>query len=59
MGLLLSKKQAQNPRYLRVACEVLRQAASYESLTDMIRALPTTTELLCGYILSRLDKEHG
>lgn len=56
---LTTKRGAQNPLYLRLACEDLRQAANFEGLGQHIRQLPSDVTELFGAVLRRLELDVG
>lgn len=59
MKLLLSKKEANNPLYLYLACEELRMFGVFEEVTTRIRSMSPTIGGLLQEILTRLEGEHG
>ena len=59
MKLLLSKKEANNPLYLYLACEELRMFGVFEEVTTRIRNMSPTIAGLLQEILIRLEGEHG
>ena len=59
MKLLLSKKEANNPLYLYLACEELRMFGVFEEVTTRIRNMSPTIGGLLQEILARLEGEHG
>ena len=59
MKLLLSKKEANNPLYLYLACEELRMFGVFEEVTTRIRNMSPTIAGLLQEILVRLEREHG
>jgi len=59
MKLLLSKKEANNPLYLYLACEELRVFGVFEEVTTRIRNMSPTIAGLLQEILVRLEGEHG
>lgn len=59
MILLLSKRGAESPLYLKLACEELRMFGVYEKLNDFLRKLSHTTPQLTEFILQRIQLEYG
>ena len=59
MKLLLSKKEANNPLYLYLACEELRMFGVFEEVTARIKNMSPTIDGLLQEILVRLEGEHG
>ena len=59
MKLLLTKKEANNPLYLHLACEELRVFGVYEEVTFFLKKLPTTLSNLLQEVLIRLETEHS
>lgn len=58
LALLVGKREAAYPLYLTVACEELRVAASFEGLTDTLRAMPPGVAGLFEQTLRRLEADH-
>ena len=58
MKLLLTKKEANNPLYLHLACEELRFFGVFEEVTHYLKKIPTTISNLLQDILQRLEQEH-
>ncbi len=59
MKLLLTKKEANNPLFLHLACEELRVFGVYEEVTVFLKKLPTTISNLLQETLNRLETEHS
>ncbi|XP_055874450.1 telomerase protein component 1-like isoform X1 [Biomphalaria glabrata] len=59
MKLLMLKKDAHNPLYLKLACEELRVFGVFERISDKLKSLPQTTAQMLQEILSRLEQDHG
>ena len=59
MSRLLQKQHASNPLYLRLACEELRIAFSFASLTQRLDALPDAIGSLFDTTLARLEDDHS
>eukprot|EP00045_Choanoeca_perplexa_P017454 m.253773 g.253773 ORF g.253773 m.253773 type:complete len:2624 (-) comp17544_c0_seq1:33-7904(-) len=55
MAMLLKKKDASSPVYLRAACEELRLAGRYENLNQILQSLPGTFSALFEGVLDRLQ----
>ena len=58
MKLLLSKKDANNPLYLHLACEELRVFGIFEQVTSFLKKMPPALSNLLQEILTRLEMEH-
>uniref|UniRef100_A0A4X2LP80 Telomerase associated protein 1 n=1 Tax=Vombatus ursinus TaxID=29139 RepID=A0A4X2LP80_VOMUR len=59
MRLLLAKRGAALPLYLRLATDHLRLFTLYEQMSEQLRTLPATVPLLLQHMLSVLEQEHG
>eukprot|EP00111_Clytia_hemisphaerica_P016572 TCONS_00049092-protein len=59
MRLLLSKKGAESPLYLKLACEEIRLFGIYEKVSEYLKALAQTTPQLIEFVLNRIEKEYG
>ena len=59
LKLLLTKKEANNPLYLHLACEELRVFGVFEEVTAFLKKMPTTIPILLQEILTRMETEHG
>ncbi|XP_013407026.1 telomerase protein component 1 isoform X1 [Lingula anatina] len=59
MKLLTSKREANNPLFLNLACEELRVFGVYEKITEKLKSLPHTVPLLLQEVLARLEQDHG
>ncbi|KAH9524948.1 hypothetical protein Btru_028330 [Bulinus truncatus] len=59
MKLLMLKKDAHNPLYLKLACEELRIFGVFEKISDKLKSLPQTTAQMLQEILCRLEQDHG
>ena len=58
MKLLLSKREANNPLYLHLACEELRVFGIFEQVTAYLKKIPPALSNLLQDILLRLEMEH-
>lgn len=58
MKLLLSKREANNPLYLHLACEELRVFGVFEQVTAFLKKMPPALSNLLQDILTRLEMEH-
>lgn len=58
MKLLLSKREANNPLYLHLACEELRVFGIFEQVTSFLKKMPPALSNLLQEILMRLENEH-
>ncbi|XP_062873352.1 telomerase protein component 1-like [Trichomycterus rosablanca] len=56
---LLMKKGAASPLYLRLACEELRNYASFEKMKENLQNLPVTLSDLVQFGLTRLQDQYG
>ncbi|XP_061652420.1 telomerase protein component 1 isoform X2 [Phyllopteryx taeniolatus] len=56
---LIMKKGAACPLYLHMACEELRNFASFDKLNENLQALPQSLNLLVQYCLKRLCSDHS
>ena len=59
MKLLLSKREASNPLYLRLACEELRIFGIYHEISNFLKKMPATLPALLQEVLNRLEIDHG
>ncbi|XP_036592246.1 telomerase protein component 1 isoform X2 [Trichosurus vulpecula] len=59
MRLLLAKRGAALPLYLRLATDHLRLFTLYEQMSEQLRTLPATVPLLLQHMLGVLEQEHG
>lgn len=59
MKILMLKKEASNPLYLKLACEELRVFGVFEKINDKLKELPHTTAQMLQEVLARLEEEHG
>jgi len=59
MKLLVSKREANLPIFLKFACEEIRFFGLYERLSEHLRKLPQTVPLLLQSIAVRLESDHG
>ena len=59
MKLLLTKKEANNPLYLHLACEELRVFGVFEEVTAFLKKMPPSILNLLQEILGRLENEHS
>ncbi|KAF7699669.1 hypothetical protein HF521_002627 [Silurus meridionalis] len=55
---LLMKKGAVSPLYLRLACEELRNYASFEKMTENLKCLPASLDELIQHGLIRLQSQY-
>ncbi len=58
IALLLHKKEAGNPLYLKVACEELRVFGGHTRLTEKIMNLADDVPALFQQVLERLENDH-
>ena len=59
MGMVLQKRESQNPLYLLVACEELRLFGEFEQVTRRVAQLPDEIEALFGQVFDRLENDLG
>eukprot|EP00794_Sanderia_malayensis_P012166 gene12166-13421_t len=59
MKLLVSKREAKLPIFLKFACEELRFFGVYEKVSDHLRKLAQTVPVLLQSIADRLESDHG
>lgn len=59
MRILLSKKGADSPLYLRLACEELRLYGVYEKVSDYLHEMSQTTPQLIEFVLNRIEANYG
>lgn len=59
MKLLLNKKDASNPQYLRVACNELRVFGVFELVTNRIASLSEDLAPLYSEVIQRLVEDYG
>ncbi|CAG5115663.1 unnamed protein product, partial [Candidula unifasciata] len=59
LKLLMMKKDAHNPLFLKLACEELRVFGVFEKISDKLKSLPHTTAQMLQEILKRLEEDHG
>ncbi|GFS23870.1 telomerase protein component 1 [Elysia marginata] len=59
MKILMLKKEASNPLYLKLACEELRVFGVFEKISDKLKELPHTTAQMLQEVLTRLEEDHG
>ncbi|XP_053406458.1 telomerase protein component 1-like [Mercenaria mercenaria] len=59
MKLLVSKKEANVPLYLSLACEELRVYGLFEKMTSKLKALPQTVPTLLQEVMSRMETDLG
>ncbi|XP_051943966.1 telomerase protein component 1 [Hippocampus zosterae] len=55
---LIMKKGAECPLYLHMACEDLRNFATFDKLNESLQAFPQSVHLLVQYCLKRLCSDH-
>ena len=58
MRVLLSKKESDNPLFLKLACEELRVFGIFEKIGERIKKISQTLPLLLQEIMSRLEDDH-
>ncbi|XP_014669734.1 PREDICTED: telomerase protein component 1-like [Priapulus caudatus] len=58
MKVLVSKREAGQPLFLKLACEELRVFGLFAKVSAKLRSLPQTTPKLLQDILQRLETEH-
>lgn len=59
MKLLVSKKEANVPLYLRLACEELRVYGLFSKITQKLKTLPQTVPTLLQEVLGRIESDLG
>ena len=59
MRVLLSKKESDNPLFLKLACEELRVFGIFEKIGERIKKISQTLPLLLQEILTRLEDDHS
>ena len=59
MRILLSKKGADSPLYLKLACEEIRLFGVYEKVSDYLHLMSQTTPLLIEFVLNRIEGNYG
>lgn len=59
MRLLLSKKGAESPLYLMLACEELRLFGVYERLSEYLKSLAQNIPQLIEFVLKRIEPSYG
>ncbi|XP_054722167.1 telomerase protein component 1-like [Uloborus diversus] len=59
MLLLVTKKESDNPFYLKLACDFLRTYATFETFLSMLQRLPTTVSMLLDEIILQMENEFG
>ncbi|XP_064629950.1 telomerase protein component 1-like [Lineus longissimus] len=59
MKLLVSKKEANVPLYLTLACEELRVFGVFEKISDKLKSMPHTVSQLLQVVLERLESDLG
>ncbi|KAF5895483.1 telomerase protein component 1-like, partial [Clarias magur] len=59
LQMLLMKKGAVSPLYLRLACEELRSYASFEKMKENLQCLPVSLCELVQHSLIRLQSQYG
>ncbi|XP_061694607.1 telomerase protein component 1 isoform X2 [Syngnathoides biaculeatus] len=58
LQMLIMKKGAECPLYLHMACEELRNFATFDKLNENLQALPQSLNMLVQYCLKRLCSDH-
>ncbi|HKK61454.1 MAG TPA: ATP-binding protein, partial [Bacteroidales bacterium] len=53
------KYPAENPLYIKLLIEELRVFGSFEKLEELIQKFPASTNNMFGFLLKRLEDEHG
>ncbi|KAL5020949.1 hypothetical protein ScPMuIL_000104 [Solemya velum] len=59
LKLLVSKKEASNPLFLKLACEELRVFGVFEKISGKLKSMSHTVAALLQEILSRLEEDIG
>ncbi|XP_033757244.1 LOW QUALITY PROTEIN: telomerase protein component 1-like [Pecten maximus] len=59
LKLLLSKKEASVPLFLKLACEELRVFGVFEKVSNKLKSLPHTVQQLLQEVLARLENDLG
>ena len=59
MRILLSKKGADSPLYLKLACEEIRLFGVYEKVSEYLRQMSQTTPQLIEFVLNRIELDYG
>lgn len=59
LRLLTSKRDADKPAYLQIACEYLRVSGDHQKLTAQIRAMPSALPNLVRSVVGQLDMDFG
>ncbi|XP_021378535.1 telomerase protein component 1-like [Mizuhopecten yessoensis] len=59
LKLLLSKKEASMPLFLKLACEELRVFGVFEQVSSKLKSLPHTVQQLLQEVLARLENDLG
>ena len=59
MKMILSKRDANIPLYLHLACEEVRMFGVFEEVSTFLRKMPATIATLLQEVLNRLEIEHG
>ncbi|XP_071492969.1 telomerase protein component 1-like [Diadema antillarum] len=59
MKLLVSKKEANLPLFLKLACEELRVFGVFEEVSIRLKAMSHTISTLLQEVLKRLEDDHG
>ncbi|XP_050397784.2 telomerase protein component 1 [Patella vulgata] len=59
LKLLVSKKEAPNPLFLKLACDELRVYGLFDKMSQKLKSLPHTIPALLQEILLRLETDHG
>ncbi|TGZ58462.1 hypothetical protein CRM22_009630 [Opisthorchis felineus] len=59
LSVLVNKRNAEIPLYLRLACDELRLYGTYEELDSQLRALPDTVPKLVQHMIARVETECG
>ena len=55
----MSKKGAESPLFLKLACEELRLFGVYEKVNDYLKAMAQTTPKLIEFVLDRIELDYG
>ncbi|KAJ8317249.1 hypothetical protein KUTeg_005153 [Tegillarca granosa] len=59
LKLLLSKKEASNPLFLKLACEELRVFGVFEKINNKLKSMPHTVPTLLQEMMARLESDLG
>ena len=59
MKLLVGKKEAHKPLFLKLACEELRVFGIHEQISTKLKSLQHTVPTILQDVLARLETDHG